>query len=191
MDEDAMTPTATKLITAEEFARMPNPEDGSQQELVRGEIVTMPPPGFLHGKVQKNVCFILESFNRSKRMGHVTVESGVPTTRSPDTVRGPDVAYWSYEKIPSGSIPDGWAEVPPDLCVEVLSPNDTQKKTNEKVREYLQRGVRMVWVVHPENRTVVVFRKSNQGWLLIEDATINGEDVLPGFQCLVSEFFAE
>lgn len=181
--------TTKKLLTADEFAKLPNSIDGSKQELVRGEVITMPPPGFVHGKVQGSVYFALESFNRMAKLGQITVESGVITEEGPDTVRGPDVAFWSYAKIPADHVPVVYANEPADLCVEVKSAGNTDEKMTRKVREYFASGVQMVWVVDPEERTVTVYRQPGDGRVLWDDATISGEDVLPGFTCAVAEFF--
>lgn len=186
-----MSTAAPPKLTAEEFARLPEPADGSKQELVRGEVVTMPPPGFRHGMVQTNIACLLQPFARAQRLGRVTVESGVVTEEDPDTVRGPDVAFWGVQALPVGQTPVGYAEVPADLVVEVLSPSDSRRKVANKVAEYLASGSRMAWVVDPEDRTVTVYRKAGEGRLLWEDATITGEDILPGFECRVAEFFAD
>ena len=101
-----MSPEIRKLITAEEFARMPNPPDGSQQELVRGEIVIMPPPGGRHGVCCSRVGRRLGNFVDENRRGTVTCnDTGFISERDPDTVRGPDVAYWSKECLPE--VPEG------------------------------------------------------------------------------------
>lgn len=184
-----MTTTAVKLITAAEFARMPDPPDDGKQELVRGVIVTMLPPGFRHGACQSNVAFLLQTYARSNRNGRVTVESGLQTEFDPDTVRGPDVAFWGIERLPLDRTPEVYPDVAADLCVEILSPSDTPRGMQEKVREYLKRGVRLVWVVDPEARTATIYRQPGDGHLLWDDATLTGEDVLPGFQCRVAEFF--
>jgi Uma2 family endonuclease len=184
-----MTTTAVKLITAAEFARMPEPPDGSKQELVRGEIVTMAAPGFRHGEVQLAVGSLLRHYARSTRSGRATVESGLQTEFDPDTVRGPDVAFWSAERLPLDQKPEVYADVAADLVVAVQSPSNRRRTTQEKIREYLNRGVRLVWVVDPEVRTVTVYRQPGEGRLLWEDATLTGEDVLPGFECRVAEFF--
>lgn len=185
-----MSNTATKtILSAEEFAKLPNPVDGSKQELVRGEVVTMPPPGFWHGVVQLNVATLLKVFASQHKLGRVTVESGVVTDTGPDTVRGPDVSFWSFERLPADHVPVVYANVAPDLCVEVKSPSNTPARTTKKVGEYFACGSRMVWVVDPEERTVTIYRKPGDGRVLWEDATIPGEDVLPGFTCPVAEFF--
>src|SRR5436309_2955465 len=141
-----MATAAQKLITAEEFLLIPDPPDGSKQELVRGEIITMAPPGFRHGLRQGRAYRILDDFATTRRLGRVTVESGLVTERDPDTVRGPDVSYWSYERLPADQEPEGYPEVAADLCVEILSPSNRPGKMREKVREYFDRGVRMVWL---------------------------------------------
>jgi Uma2 family endonuclease len=184
-----MSAVAQKLITADEFFRMPNPPDGSRQELVKGVIITMPPPGFRHGDVQGNIATLLKIFIRSNRIGRVTVESGVRTDRAPDSVRGPDVAFWSYERLPADQTPVGYPDVAADLCVEVRSPSETTRSLRAKAREYLERGVRMVWIVDPDDQTVTVYRRPGEGRVLSEEATLTGEDVLPEFSCRVAEFF--
>lgn len=178
-----------KLLTAEEFARLPDPDDGSKQELVRGEVVTMAAPGFVHGRVQVNVAFTLETFIRANPVGRITVESGLVTETDLDTVRGPDVAFWSFDRLPADRVPEVYADVAADLVVEVRSPGNTARKMTAKVREYLARGVRLVWVVDPEDRTVTVYTAPGGGTVLWDDATITGGDVLPGFSCPVAEFF--
>lgn len=179
-----------KLITAEEFARMPDPPDGSKTELVRGEVITMTPPGFRHGLCQVAIGAMLFHHARSTRCGRVTSESGLVTERDPDTVRGPDVAFWSAERLPLDQMPNVYPDVAADLCVEILSPSSTPRQVQEKVREYFQRGVRLVWVVDPEAHTVTVYTQPGEGRLLWENATLTGGDVLPGFECRVADLFA-
>jgi Uma2 family endonuclease len=180
---------AQKLITADEFFRMPEPADGSKQELVQGEIVTMPPTGYRHGRVQLKIGALLLSFVSSRGVGGVTVESGVRTERDPDSVRGPDISYWSVERVPLNESPIGYPEVPADLCVEVVSPSDRISQLRKKATEYLNCGVRMVWIADPEDQTVTIYRQPGEGRVLSDDAEITGEDVLPGFRCRIAEFF--
>jgi Uma2 family endonuclease len=177
------------LITADEFYRVPDPPDGSKQELVRGVIVTLPAPGFAHGCCQVNAATLVQAHAKASRLGRVTIASGVVTETGPDTVRGPDVSYWSHERMPPGQEPVDYAHVAPDLVVEVLSPNDADRHLTRKVREYFALGVRLVWVLDPLTGTVAVYRRPGEGRVLWEDATLEGEDVLPGFSCKVAEFF--
>ena len=183
------TPTAKRLVTAEEFSRMPNPSDGSKQELLRGEVVTMPPPGAKHGIIQNRIGFLLTLHTSQHDLGQVAVESGVVTETGPDTVRGPDILYWSFERFPEEHTPSGYWDDAADLCVEVRSPSNSAADLSRKTREYLAAGVRLVWIVDPKARTVTTYRGSGEGRVLREDANIDGEDVLPGFTCRVSTFF--
>jgi Uma2 family endonuclease len=181
-----MSTVARRLISAEEFARMPDPADGSQQELVRGEVVTMPPPKGLHGVCCVKATLRLGNFVEANRRGTVcSNDTGFITERDPDTVRGLDVGYWSYERLPR--VTDAYIEVAPDLAVEVLSSSNRPGQIREKMREYFNRGVRMVWIIDPVDRTVTIYRSLEEGRVLHESATITGEDVLPDFSCLVAD----
>jgi Uma2 family endonuclease len=185
-----MHPTATApLVTAEEFSRLPEPEDGSQQELVKGVIVTMPPPSFYHGLVCSMMCRKLGIFLLAQPLGWLTSnDSGVILARNPDTVRGPDLAFWSRETLPQ--LPrEGYPSVPPDLVVEVVSPSDVFIHVYRKVQDYLRAGVRMVWILVPEDRSVAVFRSGREAIMLSNGETLSGEDILPGFACPVTELF--
>jgi Uma2 family endonuclease len=185
--EQAMSTAAQKkLLTAEEFFLLPDPDDGSQQELVRGEIITMPPPGGMHGVSCNKVGRRLGNFVEEGDRGTVASnDTGFITERGPDSVRGPDVAYWSKEKLPV--VPVGYIEVAPDLLVEVLSPSNTWKQIRAKLKEYFAKGVRLVWVIAPEDRTLTIYRTLDEGRLLHETATVTGDEVLPGFTCRVSD----
>jgi Uma2 family endonuclease len=179
-----------KLLTAEEFFRLPEPPDGSRQELVRGEVVTMAAPGFEHCDIQAQILMLIRLFLRDHPIGRAVAETGVRTTRRPDSVRGPDVSFWSYERLPKRVRPKGYPQVPADLCVEVRSPGDSMLKLRAKAREYLNSGVKMVWIVDPKDESVTVYRRPGKGTVLSDGEAISGEDVLPGFECVVSDFFA-
>src|SRR5579884_65657 len=176
-----MATVETRHMTADEFILLPNPADGSRMELQRGEVVRTPRPGFEHGLVQGRAFFLLETYARASRRGRVTVESGQLTERGPDTVRGPDVAFWSFERVPADQTPRGYPDAAADLVVEVMSPSDTDTQLRDKVREYLTAGVRVVWVVDPADRRVTVYHRPDEGRVLWPEATLTEEEVLPGF----------
>ena len=183
-----MSAITGKLITAEEFLHMPQPEDGTRQELVRGVIVTMPPPGGLHGACCSKVDRRVGVFVETKDLGTVVCnEAGFVSERDPDTVRAPDVSYWSRERLPQ--VPEGYIEVPPDLAVEVVSPGDRYSRVQGKINHHLTHGVRLLWVVDPQDRSVTVYRPQQPMVILGENDTLTGEDVLPGFTCRVTDFF--
>jgi Uma2 family endonuclease len=182
-----MSTAAQRLITAEEFFHLPNPPDGSRQELVRGVIVTRPPPGGRHGACCSRIDRRLGNHVDANQLGTVCAnDTGFISERDPDTVRGPDISFWSKKRLPE--VPEGYIEIPPDLAVEVVSPNDHYSRVQKKVRHHLTHGVRLVWVVDPEDRSVTVYR-SLQGTMLDESAVLSGEDVVPEFSCPVAELF--
>jgi Uma2 family endonuclease len=184
-----MSTARTRLLTAEEFFLLPDSNDGSKQELVRGEVVLLPIPGVEHGEVQGNVGSLIKEFLRKNRIGRVGSGSGVITDRNPDTVRAPDVSYYSKERMPLDKRVVGYNDQPPDLCVEVVSPSNTMKQLKAKAKEYLFAGVRMVWIVNPEDREVAVIVEPLESRTLEADAILDGGDVLPGFSCKVSDLF--
>ena len=175
-----------KLLTAEEFFLLPNPSDGSQQELVHGEIITMPPPGGMHGVSCLKVGRRIGNFVEDNDRGTVTCnDAGFVTGRNPDSVRGPDIAFWSKERLPV--VPVDYIKIAPDMLVEVLSPSNTSRQIWAKLKEYFATGVRLVWVLAPEDRTLTIYRTLDEGRVLHETATVTGEDVLPGFTCRVRD----
>ena len=181
------TATVPRLISAEEFMKLPQPADGSKEELVRGEIVTMPPTKQEHGLVQAQIVYLLKSTVIPNRSGWVGSESGVILERDPDSVRGPDVYFFGIERMPTR--PSGYAEIAPDLAVEIRSPDDRPGRRREKIRAYLAAGTRLVWDVNPEDRSVTVYAGNQRGVVYDDADTIDGGDVLPSFKCPVADFF--
>lgn len=186
-----MATVSEKLLDARTFARLPQPPDGSRQELVQGVVVTMPPPRGLHGRCCANITAILWHFVRQHKLGRVlSNDTGVLTTTDPDTVRGGDVLYFSYNRLPT--LPEEeYIRVAPELAVEVRSPSNEDETVHDKVVEYLNAGVSLVWVADPKERTVTVYRTPDEGKVLHEKAVITGEEVLPEFSCSVAEFFVD
>jgi Uma2 family endonuclease len=182
-----MSAVVTKLLTAEEFGRMPDPADGSKQELVKGVIVTVPPPKAIHGIVQSKIDRKLGAFIDERQLGWIVTESGTLLEQDPDTVRGPDVAFYSIARQPE--VPPDYFEIAPDLAVEILSPHARRAAVRAKIAEYIAAGVRLVWLVDPETRTVLEYRGSLRGTEYDQADTLTGADVLPDFSCRVADFF--
>ena len=181
------TQTSDRLLTLEEYERLP--DDGYRDELVRGSLVREPLPGGIHDWVAGNLNRALDRFVEAQSLGHVAFDTGFLLSRDPPTVRGPDVAFLAWERIPSEGPPKGFWETPPDLAIEVLSPSNTAAKINDKVLEYLASGTRLVWVVDPETRCVTVYRSQKDVQVLTMDDALDGADVLPGFRLPLSRVF--
>ena len=187
-----MATVATRPITADEFYDFVHrPENRDRVfELERGEIVEMSRPGKLHGFVCANVVIILGLFARQRKKGYVcSNDTGVVVENDPDTVRGPDVMFYEdadrYEDLEKK-----FGKTPPRLAVEVLSPNDRIGKVNRRVKEQLEFGTGLVWVVDPESRNVTVYQAGKEYSVFEEADEITGADVLPDLRCKVAEFFA-
>lgn len=181
--------TVTKLITAEEYAAMP--DLGRPTELVRGEIVEMNQPIPLHGYICGTLSRILGNFVKEKDLGRVfTNDAGVVTERDPDTVRGPVVWYASYDKIPRGKLPKKYLDAVPDIAIEVLSPEDRWSKVLGKIAEFLDAGVPVVCVLDPDEETAEMFYGDHaRDRKLSADEDLTFPEILPGFSVKVSELF--
>lgn len=179
----------TVLMTAEEFGQRPDRTDGLKEELVRGEIVTMAFPKPRHGRVVAKIMQQLGNYLDENPIGFATAETGVQTEHDPDSVRGPDATYCSFDRFPPGFDDTVYFEVAADLCIEVRSPSNRRRDWEDKAGEYLRGGVRMVWLVDPDDQTVTVYREPEKGRKLSNADTLDGEDVLPGFSCPVSKLF--
>lgn len=181
--------TVDRLITGEELARMP---DLGSCELIDGRIVPMTPTGEEHGWVEGNVDEALRAFVRPRRLGRVLVgEVGIYTRRNPDRVRAADVIYISRERYALRAEPGGYLDVAPELVVEVLSPRDAVMETSQKLREYFEIGVRLVWVVDPRARAVHAYRSLTDVRVFGEADLLPGDDVLPGLALRVAALFEE
>jgi Uma2 family endonuclease len=174
-------------MTAEEFYELDIPN--VKLELVRGRVIPMSFPKPRHGVVALRVGARLLDFVEAHRLGYVFVETGCILARAPDTVRGPDVAFVSFERMAGQDLPDTWWQFAPDLVVEVISPGDRPKQIREKVQDYFAAGARRLGLLYPRSRNVYVLRSPTDVQVLGAGDTLTGEDVLPGFSCPVAELF--
>ena len=183
-----MTTTNAKLLTADDLLRLDS--QGVRGELIRGVLCETMPTGLEHGQIVAKLTFILGGFIYPQKLGSLAAsDSGVWLERDPDTVREPDIAYFSAEKIPLDARVTGYAEVVPDLVVEVVSPSNSRQEVNDKALMWLRYGVRLVLAVHPDTRTVEAHREGHRVLTFTENDTLDGMDVLPGFTCAVRDIF--
>ncbi len=176
------------LITAEQFAQ--RPDSGYPEELVQGRVVTMPVPDRRHGYVCGRADRIFGNFVDARDIGRVMCnDSGVITERDPDTVRGADVAYYSYSRLPKGALPAGYGPETPELVVAVRSSNDRWREVLEKVSEYLNAGVLVVVVLDPEPQIAHVFSADDPPRTLASDEELILPGVLDDFRIAVGRFF--
>lgn len=188
---DSLKATATHpktFVTADELWQLS--AIGKNYELVRGELKEMAPPGGLHGKLSLRLGRFLQDFVDAHQLGEVMVETGFRLADSPDTVRSPDASFISTERLPADGLPEGYIPGPPDLAVEVVSPDDTASEVQDKVRDYLAYGTQQVWVVYPQQRLVIVHDPDGTAKTLQAQDTLSGETVIPGFACRMADIFS-
>lgn len=104
----------------------------------------------------------------------------------PRLVRKPDISFLQADRVRPEFWTESFVTVPPDLAVEIISPNDLATDLLRKIGEYLRAGVRLIWIIDPEIRHAQVFRADGSGLYLLDNAELDGEDVIPGFRVLLS-----
>ncbi|SRR6266571_2674830 len=181
-----MATTTRKEATEEDLLR--TPKDGSTYELVDGEI-RVSPGGARHGAVSLRLAALLHAFVRGRQLG-VVFESNTGFRLPGGNVRSPDACFVAAGRFADDRLPDGFADVAPDLAVEVISPGDRPRHVLDKVGEYLEAGVRLVWVIDPKRQRAVAYRSMSEVRELGPADELDGEDVLPGFRCRLSDILA-
>ncbi len=180
----------TQQLTADELLMLP--EDGLRHELVTGELRTMAPSGGEHGWLTSDLHVSLGSYVHDRGLGRVfAAETGFLLAGNPDTVVAPDVSFVRRERVQEvGRRPEYWPG-PPDLAIEVVSPNDRPREGTDRVAMWLRYSTRMVVVVDPRRRIVRVQRPGRPERVLSEADTLDAEEVVPGWTLSVRALFAD
>ena len=173
--------------TPEDLLAMP---DGKSYELVGGQLVERK-MGMESSLVGTRLLSRLGRFCEEHGLGWAfQSDNGYQCfAHEPGLVRRPDVSFIRTGRLPGNVVPLGWAKIPPDLAVEVVSPNDIVYQLDDKLEDYRKVGVPLVWVIYPNSRTVMVYRVDGSTSFLHENDVLSGEDVIPGFRCSVAEIF--
>jgi Uma2 family endonuclease len=179
---------ATQIqYTPEDLLAMP---DGKSYELVGGQLVERK-TGIESSWVAGRLYSRLDRFCEEHRLGWVLLpDAGYQCFPSePGLVRKPDVSFVRFGRFPGGVLPQGWAKIPPDLAIEVASPNETVYELDDKLEDYQSVGVPLIWVINPKSRTAIVYRSDGTVSYLHENEELSGEDIIPGFRCSLKEIF--
>ena len=183
-----LAPAKPKLLTAEDLLRLDS--KGVKGELIRGEFCETMSAGLKHGEIVINLGGEVRNFVKPRRLGRIFgSDAGIILERDPDTVREPDIAFISAERMPLEEEEHGYSEIVPDLVVEIASPSDSRREVNDKARMWHSYGVPLVWAAYPETRTIDVHRADGSITTLREDDVLDGGDILPGFAVAVSDIF--
>lgn len=177
--------TVIEKMTADEFEFSPFAET---HELIRGELYPIMPAGALRGIVTNRLSTHLSFFVMENGLGEIfAAETGFKLFNQ-STV-GADVAFVGKEKIAKYGVPDSFFPTAPDLAVEVVSPGNTSEEISIKVEDYLVSGSRLVWIIYPKRKVVVVYRENKTVSFLHEEDELSGEDVIPNFKLSLEKVF--
>ena len=176
------------LLTAEDYLGLP--DNGVPNELVRGRVVSMNLPTPRHGEICVQTIYLVRRFLDDRRLGRlVSNDAGVVTEQDPDTVRGSDIAFYSFNRIPPGPVPQGYLSVVPELVFEVRSSGDRWGRILAKVGEYLQAGVTVVCVLDQMTERCHLYRNEEDVRVFLPDQELTLPEVLPEFRVVVGRFF--
>ena len=178
-----MTLAATPLHTV---ADLLDPPDGKLYELIDGELAEKP-MSYMSAYIGGRVVRHLGNYAEDRQLGWVVPEATIDCFDWRERyARRPDVTFTARSRLPT--IPmEGVLTIAPDLCVEVVSPNDDAVDLELKTRDYFRAGVKLVWHIFPEARTIHVYHPDGTAAVLTDGGTLTGGDVLPGFSVAATD----
>ncbi len=170
-------------ITDEELMRLP--KDGRKWERVGGGVKEVPTQP-RHDLILTGLILLLHPFTRKR--GYL-LGSQAGFHMSNGNIRCPDLSFTLKERLPGGRFPQGFGAESPDLCIEVISPSEERAEMRRKVEEYFESGACEVWHLYPETRELERFTSPTDVTILGPEETLDGGELLPGFQSPVSALF--
>jgi len=183
-----LTAPTPKLLTAAEFGQR---HQNDRVELIDGHVVETPMAGYNHGKLTLLIGGAILQWITEHDLGTAaTNDAFIQTRTDPDRVRGADVCYYSFDRLPRGSDEPPVMVIPPDLVVEVRSPSDRMPDLIAKAAEYLAADVRAVILVSPDQQLMTVYRIAQEPQVFTRTDTLTLPDILPGFTFPVARLFA-
>jgi len=182
------TPAEEKVWTDAEFMALNR--DGHRYEIVNGELIDMGNSGAKHGYVCSILMILLGGYVHIQKLGAM-FDSSTAFKMKSGNKRSPDVSFMAKERLQGlEELPDGFLEGAPDLAVEILSPSNTVAEIHDKLVEYFENGSRLVWVINPKEKYVLVYRSSQEPDRLLKSVdSLDGEEIVSGFTLPVAELF--
>ncbi len=180
--------TRIDVLTADQLLELP--DDGNRYELVGGILRMMSPAGSEHGRIAGRIYLRLATHVETKALGETfAAETGFLIATNPDTVRAPDAAFVSWNRLAMIEPTRGYLPLAPDLVAEVVSPCDSFSEVDAKARGWLAAGSSAVLVADPENRTMHVYQSRKDIVVLKPGDTYHADDACPGFQLAIDDAF--
>jgi len=175
------------VFTTEDLQKFQAQHPDCKMELVSGEIIVMSPSGYESDEVAFRFGAKLFPYVEARRLGRVTGSSAGFVLPNSDT-RAPDVSFVLAERLRRS--PRSFAELAPDLMVEVKSPTDSLSKLETKILSFLEMGTRVGILVNPDDRTVKIYRTGQETVVLGNDEMLTVPELLPGWEVAVSELWS-
>jgi Uma2 family endonuclease len=184
-------PIATQETIWTDEAFMALARDGHRYEVVNGELVDMGNSGMAHGYVACILVALLTTYVQQNKLGAVCDSSTAFTLKNGNR-RSPDVSFVAKERLKGlKRPPHGFFQGSPDLAVEILSPGNTIEEIHDKIVEYFENDTRLVWVIHPDEKYILVYHAPEPDRFLRSQDVLEGEAIVPGFSMSVAELFEE
>jgi len=158
-------------------------------EFVNGKLEKKEMPTAKHSGIATRLTIEFGIYLKNNKIGRVYGDNTLFQIGA--NRRIPDVAFVSASKIPQTGEPlDIW-NFAPDLAIEVISPSERHNKVEQKIREYFAAGVKQVWKIVPEFKTLTIYFSMTETKILTEDDVITCEEILPGFNLKLSDIFID
>ena len=180
--------TSTQLMTAEELIQLPRGQ--YRYELINGELITISPAGYDHGRISIRLSSPLAQFVWENDLGEVfSSDTGFQLSSKPDTVLAPDVSFIGRDRVQKVGRSQGYWLGPPDLAVEVLSPEQRDAYIKKRVAQWLSFGTKEVWIINPRTSTLTVHSPQGIVVTLTNDEFLDGREIVPGFRFSIKRLF--
>lgn len=181
-----------RRLTAADLACLPRdlPSGPVDFELDHGMLVVRGPGRLRESNVQMNVWKALFEYGEQRGHGTLFFRVGIVVGRNPDSVFGPRLSFWTTKRLPLTESPEEFVETPPDLAVEIAAPCDSRAALQRKANAYLLAGVRIVWVIDNDARTVTVSRAVGGREVVGEGDMLRAEGVIPDLEIPAASLFA-
>ncbi|MBW4526085.1 MAG: Uma2 family endonuclease [Phormidium tanganyikae FI6-MK23] len=178
-----------KIWTDEEFMALP--DNGDRYELINGQIKVLDSAGMEHSYISALVGCSIGRYSFNRKLG-VVCDSSTAFKMSSGNQRSPDVSFVAKDRLKGlKQLPKGFFDGAPDLAVEVISPSNTFEEIHQKSVEYFESGSRLVWVINPDEESIVIYRGTTPDRLLKRTDFLEGEEVVDGFRLAIAELFTE
>jgi Uma2 family endonuclease len=178
-----------KVWTETELEQLP--EDGYLHEVVNGELVMSPKNNWLHGEICVRLLTALKTFADKHRLGAVW-DSSTGFWMENMNCRAPDISFVGKDRLRGLKRKEAkFFHGAPDLAVEILSPSNTRREVDERLRDYFSSGTKLAWVIDPDRELIEICRSTTQRRLLGPGGSLEGEELLPGFQYPIADLFRE